>query len=151
MPPQIVTVRLDGPLYFGSAEHVARAFDGMRRKRPGQKIVLFYLKGSGKIDLAGADFLIKAMRQVREAGGSFHMIALFPPLLASLRRLHVIEELGEENLHISKGEALAASLSEIDTDICACCSKRVFLECEGLPAPAKPGMPHQSKPVVAGN
>ena len=149
--PQIVTVRLDGPLYFGSAEHVARAFDGMRRRHSGQKIVLFYLKGSGKIDLAGADFLIHAIREVREDGGSFHMIALFRPLVASLRQLHVIEELGEENLHISKGEALAAALREIDTGICASCSKRVFLECEGLPGPAKTGMPQQSKPVVAGN
>ena len=79
--PQIVTIRLDGPLHFGSVEHVEHEFGKMRRKRPDQKHVIFYLKGVGKIDLAGADFLIQAIRSVRGGGGSFHIVALFPPLL----------------------------------------------------------------------
>lgn len=131
--PQIVTIRLDGPLYFGSVEHVEHEFKKMRRKRPGQKHVIFYLKGVGKVDLAGADFLIHAIRTVREEGGSFHIVALFPPLLESLRRFHVIEEIGEDHLHISKGDALAATIPEIDKHICEGCTKRVFLECAHLP------------------
>lgn len=130
---QIVTIRLDGPLYFGSVEHVEHEFEKMRRKRPGQKHVIFYLKGVGKVDLAGADFLIHAIRSVRAEGGSFHIVALFPPLLESLRRFHVIEEIGEDRLHISKGDALAATITEIDKSICEGCTKRVFLECAGLP------------------
>lgn len=135
--PQIVTIRLDGPLYFGSVEHVEHEFEKMRRKRPGQKHVIFYLKGVGKIDLAGADFLIHAIREVRANGGTFHIVALFPPLLESLRRFHVVEEIGEDHLHISKGDALAATIPEIDQNICATCSKRVFLECDTLPAAPK--------------
>ncbi|MGP6089923.1 SulP family inorganic anion transporter [Antarctobacter jejuensis] len=131
--PQIVTIRLDGPLYFGSVEHVEHEFEVMRRKRPGQKHVLFYLKGVGKIDLAGADFLIEAIRQIRDEGGTFRIIALFPPLLESLRRFHVVEEIGEDHLHISKGEALAAAIPEIDSSACATCSARVFMECADLP------------------
>jgi len=138
--PQIVTIRLDGPLYFGSVEHVQREFERMRRRRPSQTHVLFYLKGVGKIDLAGADFLIEAIRRLREEGGSFHMIALFPPLLESLRRFHVVAALGEENLHISKGDALAAAIRGIEMDVCARCAKRVFLECADLPgAPPRDG------------
>ena len=131
--PQIVTIRLDGPLYFGSVEHVEHEFEKMRRKRPGQAHVIFYLKGVGKIDLAGADFLIHAIREVRAKGGSFHIVALFPPLLESLRRFHVIEEIGDDHLHISKGDALAAAIEELDLDTCATCTKRVFLECADLP------------------
>jgi sulfate permease, SulP family len=131
--PQIVTIRLDGPLYFGSVEHVEHEFEKKRRKRPGQKHVIFYLKGVGKVDLAGADFLIHAIRAVRADGGSFHIVALFPPLLESLRRFHVIEEIGEDHLHISKGDALAATIPEIDKSVCGGCTKRVFLECAGLP------------------
>lgn len=131
--PQLVVMRLDGPLYFGSVEHVQREFDALRRERPLQKTVLFYLKGVGKIDLAGADFLIHAIRKVRAQGGSFHIIAIFPPLLDSMRRFHVIEELGEGHLHISKGDALVAALGEADTSVCAGCPKRVFLECAQLP------------------
>ena len=137
--PQIVTVRLDGPLYFGSVEHVEHEFGRLRTKRPGQAHIIFYLKGVGKIDLAGADFLIHAIRGVRTEGGAFHIVALFPPLLESLRRFHVVEEIGEEHLHISKGDALAAAIKEIDMDICAGCSKRVFLECADLPGATSAG------------
>ena len=79
--PQIVTIRIDGPLYFGSVDHVETEMEKMRAKRPGQIHVIFYLKGVGKIDLAGADFLIRHIREIRMLGGSFHVVALFPPLL----------------------------------------------------------------------
>jgi len=136
--PQVVTVRLDGPLYFGSVEHVEAQWKDLRARRPGQKHVIFYLKGVGKVDLSGADFLIHAIREVREGGGSFHIVALFPPLLEALRRYHVLEELGAENLHISKGDALAKVLSHVDLGTCATCTRRVFLECAGLPGAPDP-------------
>lgn len=135
--PQIVTMRLDGPLYFGSVDHVEFEMEKMRAKRPGQNHVIFYLKGVGKLDLAGADFLIQQIREVRARGGSFHIVALFPPLLESLRRFHVIEEIGEDHLHISKGDALAAALKEIEPAICRNCTKRVFIECTSLPGDIK--------------
>lgn len=133
--PQIVTVRLDGPLYFGSVDHVEAEWKRLRAKRPGQSIVIFYLKGVGKIDLSGADFLIHAIREVRKAGGSFHIVALFPPLLECLRRFHVIDEIAEANLHISKGDALGAAIRDLDLDICRTCDRRIFTECAGLPGP----------------
>lgn len=136
--PQVVTFRLDGPLYFGSVEHVEEEVKKMRRKRPYQKHMIFYLKGTGKIDLAAADFLIKLIRDVRDNDGSFHIVAVFEPLLDSLRRFHVIEELGEDHLHISKGDALSAIIAhDLNFDICSGCQKRVFLECDGLPNNAK--------------
>lgn len=134
--PQIVTKRLEGPLYFGSIEHVERAFRRVERERPNQRLMIFYLKGNGKLDLAGADLLIEEIRKLRARGGVFHIVALFEPMIEDLRRFHVIEEIGEEHLHISKGEALAAAVQDLDMSICANCTKRVFLECEGLPGPS---------------
>jgi len=131
--PQIVTIRLEGPLYFGSVEHVEAAFRRVERERPDQRFLIFYLKGNGKLDLAGADLLIDEIRKLRARGGVFHIVALFEPMIADLRRFHVIEEIGEEHLHISKGEALAAAVQDLNLEICANCTKRVFLECEGLP------------------
>ncbi|MDD9725392.1 SulP family inorganic anion transporter [Roseovarius sp. SK2] len=131
--PQVVTVRLDGPLYFGSVEHVKAEWKAIRTQRPEQKHVIFYLKGVGKIDLAGADFLIHAIRDTRGQGGTFHIVAMFPPLLECLRRFHVIEEIGEDHLHISKGDALSSVIVEISPSICAVCTKRVFSECDYLP------------------
>ena len=130
--PQILSVRLDGPLYFGSVEHVEREFRRIERTRYDQKHVVLYLKGVGEIDLAGADLLIEEIREIKRRGGSFEIVALYPPLLRRLRRFHVIEEIGEDNLHISKGDAIAGAINRVDPEICRQCRARVFLECEGL-------------------
>jgi len=130
--PQLVTFRLDGPLYFGSVEHVERKIKEMRRKSPKQKHMIFYLKGVGKIDLAGADLLIETIRDVKSKGGSFRIVALFPPLINSLRKLHVIEELGEDHLFNSKGEAVADATKDLDRKICKACMRDVFLECDSI-------------------
>ena len=131
--PQIITMRLEGPLYFGSIEHVERAFRRIERQRPNQDVVIFYLKGNGGLDLAGADLLIEEIRRVRSRGGSFHIVAMFPPLIQDLRRFHVIEEIGEDHLHISKGDALSGAFRDLNLKTCAGCTKRVFLECKDLP------------------
>ncbi|MEM7268728.1 MAG: SulP family inorganic anion transporter [Pseudomonadota bacterium] len=131
--PQLMTMRLDGSLYFGSVEHVEEAWKRLRAERPEQQHVVLYLRGVGKVDLAGADLLIQMIREVRAEGGSFHIVALFPPLLECLRRFHVIDEIGEDHLHISKGEALAAAAPALNGEVCAGCAKRIFLECADLP------------------
>ncbi|MBV1864259.1 MAG: SulP family inorganic anion transporter [Rhodobacteraceae bacterium] len=130
--PQLVTFRIDGPLFFGSVEHVERKIKQMRAKRPGQIHMILYLKGNGKIDLAGADLLIQVIRDVKEQGGSFRLVALFPPLVKALHRFHVVEELGEDHLLMSKGEAVQACMDDLDRSICAMCSKKIFHECEQM-------------------
>ncbi|MBE9476629.1 MAG: SulP family inorganic anion transporter [Proteobacteria bacterium] len=130
--PQLVTFRLDGPLYFGSVEHVEHKIKKMRRESPKQIHMLLYLKGVGKIDLAGADLLIETIREVKSKGGSFRIVALFPPLISSLRKLHVIDELGEDHLFSSKGEAVADATKYLDRKICKLCLKDVFTECDEI-------------------
>jgi SulP family sulfate permease len=137
--PEILNMRLDGPLYFGSVEHVEREFRRIERERPNQKHIVFYLKGVGKLDMAAADLLIHEIRNVRARGGTFRIVALFPPLLANLRRYNVIDELGEANLHISKGEAIEAAIGDINYAVCAGCSLRVWLECAWLPGGPRQG------------
>jgi SulP family sulfate permease len=114
-------------------EHVEREFRKIERRRYDQKHVVLYLKGVGDVDLAGADLLIEEIRAIKKRGGSFEIVALYPPLLRRLRRFHVIEEIGEDNLHISKGDAIAAAIKRVDPEICRKCRARVFLECAELP------------------
>ncbi len=130
--PQLVTFRLDGPLYFGSVEHVERKLKQMRKESPKQIHMILYLKGVGKIDLAGADLLIDTIREVKSKGGSFRIVAIFPPLINKLRVLHVIDELGEDKLFNSKGEAVADATKDLKRSICKVCLKDVFRECDSI-------------------
>ncbi|MGR3455294.1 SulP family inorganic anion transporter [Pseudooceanicola sp.] len=133
--PQLVTLRLDGPLYFGSVEHVEAAVRRIENARVRHPHIVFVLKGGGTIDLAGADMLIREIRQTRAHGRQFRIVALYPPLIRALHRYHVIDELGEENLHVSKGDAIEAAMTGMVPEVCATCRKRVFGECALLPAP----------------
>ncbi|MDG1010603.1 MAG: SulP family inorganic anion transporter [Amylibacter sp.] len=130
--PQLVTFRLDGPLYFGSVENVAKEYKKLTLRNPRQKHKLLYMKGIGKIDLAGADFLINAAREAKAEGGSFRIVALFPPLVASLHRFHVIDEIGENHLFPSKSEAVVDAMSDLKRGICEGCLRDVFWECDNV-------------------
>lgn len=134
--PQLVTLRLDGPLYFGSVEHVEAALRRIEKARRVAPHVVLVLKGGGTIDLAGADMLIREIRRTRSRGRQFRIVALYQPLIRAMHRYHVIEELGEDRLHVSKGDAIEAAMSGMVPEICATCRARVFAECARMPAPA---------------
>ena len=127
---------MEGPMFFGSVEQLEAEFDKTGQQAPQQKIKVFSLKGVGNLDLAGADFLINRIRQARKRGGSFHIVAMYPSLLTALRRMHVIDELGENHLHVAKGHAIGAAVAAVDPAICASCVARVCSECDSKPAPA---------------
>jgi SulP family sulfate permease len=127
--PQLICARLEGPLYFGSVEHVRRSFAALRRARPDQKTMLFILKGTGEIDMSGAELVLEEASRRRTLGGVLHVQAKLPETLGALERLDHGKMLGEDTIHLSKSEALQAIVPKLDRAICARCTARVFLEC----------------------
>lgn len=131
--PQFAFVRLEGPLYFGSVDYLERELERVRRRFPGQKRVALILRGTGDIDLPGAEMIIAEAKRRRLLGGDLYIVARFPPLLSSLERFHVLEVIGERNLIPSKAEAIAQIVPELDLDICRTCTARIFRECPPPP------------------
>ena len=127
--PQFVFVRIDGPLYFGSVEHVRREFRRIERDRPEQKHMLFVVKGVGEIDLSGAELLIAEAKRRARRGGSFHVQAKTPRTITKLTRFHVDDALPTHHVHLSKGQAIEEIVPTLDMSICAACDRRVFREC----------------------
>lgn len=127
--PQFAFVRLEGPLYFGSVDYLERELERVRCRFPQQKRVALILRGTGDIDLPGAEMIIAEARRRRALGGDLYIVARFPPLLNSLERFHVIEVIGESNLIGSKAEAISRIVPELDLDICRTCTARIFGEC----------------------
>ena len=134
MPPARGTA---GPLFFGSVEFIRREFRRLERERPMQKTMLFIVKGGGDIDLAGADLILDEARRRQRGGGDLHLQVKTPRTLGKLGRMKVLRQLTRERLHLSKGDAIAQIVPELDPDICATCRKRIFRECAGQPGPPK--------------
>ena len=130
--PQVLIMRLDGPLFFGSVEHVEKRLKEIYSKNKKQKHWVLALKAVGKIDLAGADLLIKTIREVKARGGTFRIVAHFEPLIKSLERLHVLDELGADKMYNSKFEAINAATKDFDVHICKGCLREMFVECDRL-------------------
>ena len=145
--PQLMISRLDGPLYFGSVEHIRRAFRRFERERPQQKHMIFIVKGVGEIDMPGADLLIEEAQRRHKRGGSFHLQTKTPKTISKLARFKVMKALTKEHIHLSKRDAIAEVFPLLDRDICAGCTLRIFSECKGAapnaPDPARPAHFHE--------
>jgi SulP family sulfate permease len=131
--PQLTFVRMDGPFYFGSVEHVRRRFREIERTRASQKHMLFMVKGVGEIDLPAAELLIEEARRRKRRGGTFHVQAKQVEAIKRLDRFHVSEALSTEHVHTSKGDAIAEIIPTLDQSICATCTARIFRECPEPP------------------
>ncbi len=130
--PQLIVARLDGPLFFGSVEHVRRVFRRFEKDRPDQRHLLLVLKGVGDIDLPGAELLIEEARRRNGRGGTLHLQSRTADTISKLTRFGVLRELAAGLVYQSKGDAIAEIVPMLDNGICSRCPHRIFREC---PAP----------------
>lgn len=129
-------MRVEGPIFFASVEHIEREFDRIEARAETRQSRILSLKGVNKIDLTGADFLIERARMARAQGRDMHLIASAAPTLRTLKRLGVTRTIGRENIHAHKTEAIAEAVRRADDEICRRCTLRVFKECAGKPGPS---------------
>jgi len=83
-------------------------------------------------------------------GGDLFLYRLKDRAAKVMNRGGYTEEIKPENFFDSKAEAISGIFDRLDRDICATCTKRIFLEC-GAPAPTsrrKPGSPDQTDITV---
>ncbi|WP_299477142.1 SulP family inorganic anion transporter [uncultured Paracoccus sp.] len=130
--PQIRFVRIEGPLFFASIEHVESQFRRME-EHDGFKTCILNLKGVGRIDLAGADFILSEARRARVHGNDLHLIAANPSVLGVLKRLHCLDVLGPGNVHPHKSDAIRPAVDRVSEPICKSCEIRCFIECSSKP------------------
>ncbi|WP_417729570.1 SulP family inorganic anion transporter [Roseovarius sp.] len=150
--PQILVLRIEGPIYFASVEAISERFDQIETQYGARALIILYLRGVGSIDLSGADFLIKTIRTARKCGGDVHIVATYKGVLSTLRRTGVLNILGEANLHVSKGQAIAAITGQADPEMCRSCLKRVFNECAKLPCHiGQEGKASNDAPTIPGS
>ncbi|MGR3593357.1 MAG: SulP family inorganic anion transporter [Limimaricola soesokkakensis] len=148
--PQVSILRLDGPLFFGSVDHVESEFRRFEALFPDQPFKILVLKGLGKIDLAGTGLLMDEFAKTRKAGGDYHLVVPFKQTVDALQRMNLFESFKKENLHPNKSEAIQAATDQLDDEICRNCTIRAFVECAGKPAP--PGIaPDKDAPLREGS
>jgi len=134
--PQLKIVRIDGSLFFGAINHVQEQLRAMHRVHPEQTHLLLIFSGINFIDMAGADFLAELVRKEKAEGGRLYLYDIKKPVCDHIEKGGYLDQIGAENIFESKDEALAEIFHRLDKNICASCTRRIFLECMTLPPPS---------------
>ena len=131
--PQLKILRIGGSIYFGAVDHVAAGLDELREAHPEQRHLLLYAKSVNFVDVAGAELLAQEAAKRREGGGRLYLYSLRQSAREVLEKGGYLQKIGEENVFLTKKEAIATVFDRLDRDICARCRARIFLECRSLP------------------
>ncbi|MGV1099677.1 SulP family inorganic anion transporter [Thiovibrio sp. JS02] len=133
--PQLKIVRIDGSLFFGAINHVQERLAAMHRTQPEQRHLLLIFSGINFIDMAGADFLAELVRTEKAEGGRLYLYDIKKPVCDHIEKGGYLDAIGAENIFESKDEAIAEIFTRLDKEVCARCTRRIFLECMTLPPP----------------
>lgn len=132
--PQAMFARIQGSLYFGAVEYLEKEFRRLEKERPDQKHFGLMLDGAVGVDLAGAELLIEESKRREARGGRLYLAVRYPPIRHQLAQFHVPREVGREHIFRRKMELLPKLVANLDLDICATCTTRIFRECPKAPA-----------------
>jgi len=127
--PQIKLLRMEGPIYFGAAAHVADTLHALRERHPQQKHLLVMAKSMNFIDVAGDAVWRDELRARRATGGDLWFHRPRPLVLQMWRRTGFLDLLGEDHVFPDKATALAGIYARIDPEVCRRCTARVTWEC----------------------
>lgn len=126
--PQLRILRVDGPLFFGSADHIQGHL--ARLTEAGYRHVL--LEGSGVefVDVAAAEMLAQEAERFRALGGGLWFCSFKDPAVATLRHPVFRDAIGADHIHSSPQQAIAAVFRV--TPLCAECQRRELTACRRL-------------------
>jgi SulP family sulfate permease len=127
--PQVRIIRIDGSLFFGSVNHVERAFDRIRAEDPGQRHLAIIASGINFVDLQGGEALVQEATRRKTDGGGMYLINVKQGLWEALERCGCIEAAGGRNIFQSKEAAIHGIYQKLDRSICLTCTHRIFREC----------------------
>jgi SulP family sulfate permease len=131
--PQFKMVRIDGPVFFGAVNYVAERLRIIAKHNSGQKHLLIMARTISFIDVAGAEMLAREANLRRQAGGQLYFHQLHDSARELLERGGYLQDVGEENIFYTKGEAISEIFQRLDRGICVRCEKRIFNECRAVP------------------
>jgi len=131
--PQFKMVRIDGPVFFGAVNYVAERLRIIAKHNSAQKHLLIMARTISFIDVAGAEMLAHEASLRRKAGGQLYFHQLHDTAQELLERGGYLEDVGEENIFFTKGEAISEIFQRLDRGICVRCEKRIFNECRAVP------------------
>lgn len=102
----VSVVRFDGPLFFANASYLEDRITDIMQTKPRLKHILLVANGIGDMDASGEEALALIVDRVRSAGVGMSFSGVNENVLAVMKRTHLLEAIGEENVYATQAEAL---------------------------------------------
>lgn len=127
--PQLKIVRINGPVFFGSASYVQQALRSIDVENPQCKSILIAAASFNYIDIAGAEALALEARRRRRQGGGIYFYRLKESIYEFLRKGDYLKDFGEDAFFPVMTHVTGSIYWKLNPDICRTCKVRLFEEC----------------------
>jgi MFS superfamily sulfate permease-like transporter len=104
----IAVVRFHGSLFFASVNYLEERILEQIEKQPNLKCILLVCDGINHLDASGEDMLSTIVTRLRFAEKDIYFCAFNDSVLDVLRRTHLYEKIGEDNIFLNVSLALEA-------------------------------------------
>jgi len=129
--PQLDIVEVNGSMFFGSVECIAKRLNAIHARDPSYRHVLIVADSVGTLDVSGAELLVEEADTWRQRGGGLYISGLRLENRMFLKRGGYLDQIGRDNVFLSKKHAIPAIKRRLDAKRCEGCRLRIFAECNG--------------------
>jgi len=107
----ILTIQIEGNLYFGSAYDLENKLDSLVGKA---RVFVMRMKAVSTIDVTALDALKVFIRRIKESGDNIIVCGVKSGLNHMLLNSNLTDEIGRENIFLSEDEIFASSVKAIE-------------------------------------
>ena len=124
----IAVVRFDGSLIFANATYLEDKVLEYVAKKPDLKHILIESSGINDIDASGEDAISILVDTMRSSNHGISFCGVKERVLAVMKRTHLIDKIGEENIYPDARKALESIYKNIhETEGCNKCPLRAYV------------------------
>ncbi|WP_221796104.1 SulP family inorganic anion transporter [Oceanobacter mangrovi] len=129
--PAIRILRIDGPLFFGSADHVQQAIQRCCNQYPNTRQLLLSCTGVNHIDLAGSDMLQQQAERLQQQGIQLSICWLKQLVQQQTDAAALVQALGPNAVFEDIDSALQQLVLRVNQQDSPClhCQSRIFRYC----------------------
>jgi SulP family sulfate permease len=129
--PQLKIIHINGPLFFGAANHVSEIVEEIDEDAP--KHLLIVGHGINFVDISGAMMLTQEVRRRKKMDKSLYLCRLNHEVTHFLDHGGFLSEIHPDHIFATEYDAIAKIFTHLDPDICLVCTSRIFRECQSVP------------------
>ena len=127
--PNLKIIRVDGPLFFGSVNHVAEYLHNIDKQLIHKRNVLIVGCGINLMDVASAEMLARESQRRRSQRGSLSLCEIKPDVMGVLERSGYLKIIGRDHLFATQKDAIDHILAQVDSTACRRCAAPLFPRC----------------------